>query len=168
MGSKAGPRYANHPLVQFVRALDGEFYLTREVADQVDCSVAMLDYLRRRSTDPLGPTHQARYGGIELHLYTPERIAEIAKYIAENSRHARGQGRHGPTILWTRTEQLARSRNMDRARNYRVRGARYAAEGKTKEAARMAKMNTTLRAKLDKERAKRYQQVHGKPLKKAT
>jgi hypothetical protein len=164
MPGKPSTRYANHPLVKFVRDLDGDYYLTREVAEQLDCSESMLIYLRRRSEKPLGPTHQASYGGIGIHLYTPERIAEIAQYLAENSGRALGYKRRGPALLWTKAEQLERDRDKMRARNYRVRGAAYAAQGEDEKAARMEKMNTELQDRLARDKAKRYLKVHGKPM----
>jgi len=50
------------PLVAHVRALPGDVYLRREVADALDVSPATLDRLAELDRDLLGPTHETYYG----------------------------------------------------------------------------------------------------------
>lgn len=165
-GRKPGARYANHPLVKFVRGLEGEYYLASEVADILGCAPSMLDFLRRRAKTPLGATHKAQYGAIVVHLYTPERVAEISDYL----RSMRAQeaalgnkGGRGPVRLWNATEYQHRIRESTRARNYRVRAAGYRARGLEADAARMDDMAAALAAELAKDRAERWAKVHGAP-----
>lgn len=154
MSPALGSRYGDHPMVKYVRSLPGEFYLTREVADMLDVSEDQLVHLRRHAHPPLGPTHRAQYGGVTLYLYSAQRAAEIAERV----KTTRGAGRPS---LWTKTESTRRRRDRIRARNYRVRAAKYTEQGQLEQAARMQQMNDDLLAELDKAKRRRWKQVHG-------
>lgn len=160
----AKPGYANHPLVQFVRSLEGEFYLAREVAEQLEVSKSMLALVRQNSPHPMGATHKAQYGSIVLHLYTPQRIAEIAEYMRTSAGHDLGNRKRGPVAMWTKTEQQRRRRNFDRARQYRKRAEGYRAAGSEKQAARMERMAAAVVTQLEKARQRRWVKVHGVPI----
>jgi hypothetical protein len=149
-------------MVRYVRSLPETYYLAREVAEMVGCTVGMLTYLRRHTDPPLGATHQASYGGLTMHLYTPERVDEIAVYLHD---HRGGDGEHrrrGPVRLWTKTEARRRARNFDRARAYRRRAEEYRAAGKEWEAARMSQFQQDMLDRLEKSRLQRWRKVHGK------
>lgn len=159
---KAGVRrYADHPLVKFVRSLDGEYYLIREVAQMLGVSEPMLTYLRRSSPTPLGATHKAQYGSIMIRLYTPERIAEIAEYMKTATGHDLGNAKRGPAQMWTPTEYHRRRRDQDRLRRYRQRAVSYRQRGMEKEATRMDRMATAMDTRLEKARVRRWEKVYG-------
>lgn len=164
MGGKASTRpYGGHPMVQFVRSLEGEFYLAREVAEQLGCSRTMLAYLCNRSDPPLGPTHRAQYGSVVLNLYTPERVAELAEYYKQVAKVDKGNHRRGPTPMWTQTEARRRIREQNRVVNYRVRAAACREQGREKEAIRLENLTAPLLAKLEKAKIQRWEKVHGRP-----
>lgn len=163
-----GPRitatkYGNHPLVKYVRSMDEELYLGREVAEQLGCSSAMLAYLRHTSPTPMGATHKAQYGATQMHLYTPARIAEIEAYLKQISRKKNGgtRRRRGPVKLWTTTEMYNRARAFDRVRNYRRRALAYREAGAVDKAVRLEKLIAELTEMLGKALAARRRKVHG-------
>jgi hypothetical protein len=155
-------RYADHALVRYVRSLNGQFYLAREVCELLDCAGSTLINLPRRSGLPLGPTHQVRYGGITLHLYTPQRIEAIAEYLKEFRKPRNGR-RSGPDTMWTRAEQTQRWRARNRLYNYRHRAEQYTAAGDDANATRMLQQADTVNAELQRSRLNRWKKVHGTP-----
>lgn len=162
MVRKSGQPYADHPIVQYVRSLPEEYYLTREVCEQVGCSHSMLLYLQRRSPTPLGATHRVRYGAVSVHLYTAARVAAIKHYLDhEVTRVDQGNRRRGQTVIWTKTELIKRRRAKDRARQYHQRAIRYRAEGREADAARLERMEAATMSKLDRARVKRREKVYG-------
>jgi hypothetical protein len=162
MGQKPASRYANHPMIKYVRSLPGEFYLAREVAQMVGCSPRMLAYINKHSPTPMGATHQAQYGGTALHLYTPERVEEIREYLrARVTKADQGYRQKGPAVMWTHTEAAQRRRERDRARHYRRKAAQYRATDREKDALRMDRTADAITARLDKEKLARWQKVHG-------
>src|SRR3954462_11006517 len=159
MGAQPGARrYANHPMVKYVRSVPDDYYLAREVCELLDCSAATLIYLPKRSGLPLGPSHQAKYGSVILHLYTQQRIDAIAEYLT-TYRQPRGGPRHGPETMWTRTEQTHRWRERNRMRNYHKRAVIHTAAGETEKAARLLTMEAALMAELEAARLERWEQV---------
>jgi hypothetical protein len=148
-------RYANHPITKYVRSLDGEFYLGREVAELLDCSITTLANIRRSSKSPMGPTHNAQYGSVVLHLYTRARVDKIAEYMREISGEERGLKRRGPIVLWTRSETHTRRREFGRARTYRNRAAVYREQGQTEKAEELEQRSAAVLSKLEKVRLQR-------------
>lgn len=119
--------YANHPMIRYVRSLPGNYLLRREVADQLGCAHTTLSYLGRPGAPKgLGPTHTAKYGGITLNLYTPERVEQIRRYL---SRTARNVPRRGRPKMWNSAENLARRRERARMYAYRARARKYSQAG---------------------------------------
>lgn len=167
MGRKPGATYGSHPLVRYVRSLEGEYYLIREVAEMLGCSMRRLEWLRGHTDPPLGATHRAQYGGTVVHLYTPERIEAISEYLKQAAAKAT-QKHHGSLSLWTTTERHQRERDLGRAYRYRARAAAYTAKGKTEEAAQQTEKSVTMLANLEKARLKRWAKVHGEPWKPPT
>jgi hypothetical protein len=119
----------------------------------------MLAYLRTRSSEPVGPTHQAQYGGIVLYLYTPERIAEIAECMKKLS--GEGNRRRGPALLWTRTELTNRRRMQNRVINCRHRAADLREQGREKDAVKQDKLVAGMVSRLEKSKIQRWEKVHG-------
>lgn len=154
-------RYANHPIVKYVRSMPEELYLTREAADQLNCSKGYLKMLPKTTTVHVGPTHQAQYGAKILHLYTPTRIEAIRVYMKELSGIDKGLGRRGPTRLWTKSETISRQRAFARMRTYTLRAVEYRNAGRTDRALDMETRAAALRDSLETARAARYKKVHG-------
>lgn len=163
MGKETARRYGNHPLVKYVRSLDGEFYLVREVIGMLGCARTTLNYLQHRDGPAMGPSHRISYGGTRVSLYTPERVAEIAQRLKETSDRSKGVHKRGRKTLWNSTELVARTRARNRIYDYGVRAARYTELGREADAARMLKQQAALKAKLAADRARRVEKVYGTP-----
>lgn len=162
MNRKAGATtYGDHPLVRWARSLPEELYLSREVAEQLECSAPYLVWLRNRTDGAqLGPTHKAAYGGTTIYLYTPQRIEEIAAFMDRISKREEGNQRRGPILLWTVTEKAQRRKDQDRASRNAKRAQEYREHGMDKQAAKAEKTSATILARLEKARIRRWERVH--------
>lgn len=122
-------KYADHPIVRYVRSLDGEYFLPREVAEALGCSTTTLVNLPKQYPDErLGPTHRAHYGEVLLTLYTPARMERIRRFLA------RQRGEELPYQLasgklFTVDEYHERHAEHMRMKDYRARAAEYRARG---------------------------------------
>jgi hypothetical protein len=149
-------------MVKYVRSLPDTYYLIREVADMVGCTVAMVVWVQRHTDPPLGPTHKAQYGSVTLRLYTQERADAINEWLRT---HQGGDGMHdrrGPTRLWTKTETRKRARAFSRARELRRQAVRHRERGKEDQAKQLDEQEKRLLAQLEKARLTRRRQVIGR------
>jgi hypothetical protein len=157
-------RYADHPIVQFVRSLDGDYYLRVEAAESLGIAQSMLPYLATRNPElQLGPSHRAMYGEVELLLYTPERIEEIRTYLKTNKRTQRAIGHRR---MFTPIEVQERRRLGGRMREYRKRADRYEGEGRTEDAKALRKAADLLSKQLTRTHDARVAELTRKRQKK--
>lgn len=156
---KLSEGYSRHPMVQYVRSLDGDFYLAREAADQLGVSLSVLrGYGARLSAEGYGPSHRAMYGSIPLALYSAERLEKIRTRIAAD----RKRSRPGAPVLWTPTERRDRRLALENCRAARRRIAAHIAAGEEKKAARLQKEHDRKYARLMAERDKRAKETASK------
>lgn len=149
-------RYANHPMVRYVRSLPGEYYLAREAAQRLGCSQSTIAYLGSQHPElQLGPTHKAQYGSVVLHLYTPERIEQIRAYLQRTRSDGNRRIRSGRPRVWTASEVNARRRAFHRVRKYRRRAALAREQGQDDRAAGLQRQAEALQAQLDAQLARR-------------
>lgn len=149
--------YAKHPVVRYVRSLPGNYYLRTEAAEALGCAPSVLSYLAVKHPDlPLGPTHRANYGNVELLLYTPERVEEIRVFMKKNKVGPRN--RHN-VRMFTPAELQQRRRTRGRAYSYRSRAKDYDVEGRTEDAALLRKAADDVDVELAKEKAKRVTEM---------
>lgn len=90
------------PLVARVRALAGELYLCREVADALGVSPATLRRLGDLDPDRLGPSHETYYGRVHVLLYDQAAVDRLHGHLAQH-RSSRGRPR-----LWDDQERRMR------------------------------------------------------------
>lgn len=149
-----GSKYANHPLVRFVRSLPGEYYLTKEAAELLGVDGSQLTYIAKHSPTPLGPTHQFSYGAIPVRLYTRERIDEIEAYLAK-----RTGAQSGTPAIWSRTESRDRKHKLVQVRDNHDRAAAATAAGDLEKAAEFERRAAATHTALKKQRAKRLKEL---------
>jgi hypothetical protein len=160
----ASKHYADHPIVRYVRSLRGDYFLAREVADQLGCSVSTISYLAKTHADQgLGPSHQVRYGSTLLRLYTPERVERIREYIVGMRARQEGNRRRRPgrTRLWNAREAHQRARAFDRARYYRNEARRAGIRGEAERAAELERKGRELHDRLVRAGVARRRRVKG-------
>ena len=115
---KLTPGYARHPLVQYVRPLDGDFFLAKEAAVELGCSPSVLWGLAKREGDQgYGPSHPASYGGVALGLYSAERVERIRARLTEIAKTSHS----GAPSLWSPAERRERRLALERCRADRRR-----------------------------------------------
>lgn len=159
---KRPTRYANHPIIKYVRSMPEPLYLPREVAQQLNVAARSLRYAQQHSEAALGPTHKAQYGATVLHLYTPQRIEQLRAYFDRNDTPGQKAVRRGPPKLWTQTETASRRRRFDQARKYSFRAVDYDSAGNTAMAEKMRGKAAATLAQLEKQRLERRDYAYGK------
>lgn len=98
---KAGETFARTdrvpPAVQYVRSLDGEYYLLSEVASMVGVAEATLRKLIRADPPKVeAPSFLGEQGDMKIYLFTPADVAEIKDYFHtkyQDFEKPRGPGR---------------------------------------------------------------------------
>src|SRR6266571_4438645 len=68
------------PSTKFVRSLDGEYYLLREVAQMLGVNHRVLRKLNDE-TDDLGPSFFTMFGRVKIYLYTKDDINALGEYL---------------------------------------------------------------------------------------
>jgi hypothetical protein len=117
------------PVVLFVRSLDGDNYLCREVADALGVSTAMLRRLSAMNPDAFAPSDNTRFGRMLVRLYSMGEVDRLHKHLEAKSLAAEtGSARRpGRPRLWTEAERQDR-RARYCAAAYRSRRARKLAD----------------------------------------
>jgi hypothetical protein len=151
--TKPKRRYADSPIVKYVRTLPQEFYLLREVSFQLGCAPSLLGYLSAHYPE-LGPTHQASYGSTVLRLYTPERIEDIRRHLESST-----DRRHGKKRIFTPAEQIQRRRDAQQIRNWRAQADLLEAKGRNAQAEQARAKVEMLRAAFDAFREDRCKEL---------
>jgi hypothetical protein len=141
-------------MIRWVRSYD-EDYLTRtEAAESLDITLSQLTWIHRNHPDAgLGPSHKARYQGIEVLLYSPERIEGIRDWLVEYK--ASQTQRRGRIRLFSSAELQARRRLGGRIRDYRMRAPQYEEQGRIEDAKALYVAAEMLEKQLADERAAR-------------
>ena len=151
-------RYADHPMIRWVRSYPDDYYTRMEAAESLDVTLSMLTWFAQRFPEAhLGPSHKARYQGIEIMLYSPERMEEIRAWV-ENYKATRVR-RRGRQRMFTAAELQYRRRMGGRARDYRRRAKAYETDGRMDDAAALREAAVALEAELAKDRATREEEL---------
>lgn len=145
-----------HPITQFVRGLEGDLLLIREVAQYLGCSQTALRGAAQRHPE-LGPSYSVAYGGIRLNLYTPQDMVALGRYLARDE--GTGRRRRGQPRLWSFEEAQDRIKRRDCARHRDYQAERESAAGREDLAATSRARAAKLRAGLDAECAIRKELV---------
>jgi hypothetical protein len=95
------------PVVGFVRGLDGDFFLCREVAEALAVSTATLRRLSLVNPDAFAPSGSTGFGKMLVRLYTMGEVDRLHQHLeAESIAAASGSGRRpGRRRLWTEAER---------------------------------------------------------------
>ena len=153
---KLTPGYARHPLVQYVRPLDGDFFLAKEAAEELGCSPSVLYNLaQREGAAGYGPSHRASYGDVSLGLYSADRVEKIRTRLAEMGNHSRS----GAPLLWSPAERRERRLALERCRADRRRIGEYRARGDDANADRLQALHDKKHARLIEAGTKRRKEI---------
>ena len=148
--------YATHPLVQYVRSLDGDFLLRTEAAEVIGCAQSLLPYLATQHPgEQLGPTHKAAYGQVEILLYTQERVEQIRQFVERNNLGLKA----GKRKMFSAAELQERRRIGGRMRDYRRRAPDYEAAGRPEDAQALREAADELEAELKRTHAERVAEL---------
>lgn len=122
------------PSVQFVRSLEGKYYLLREAAELLGVSHRTLrSYNSGPDKELLGPSFFVYLGKIKIYLYTDDDIARIKKYLEEqkivypidqNTSHNKGR-----PPKWTADQRKARQRKFSQVHYYKVQAEKHINNG---------------------------------------
>jgi hypothetical protein len=143
-------------VVEFVRGLDGDFFLCREVAEALGVSTARLRRLSLDNPDAFAPSNSTRFGKMLVRLYAIADVERLHQHLeARSITAASGSPRRpGRPRLWTDAERRNR-RARYCAAAYRSRRARELADAGEHGAAAVASraaaaIRESLRAEYDR------------------
>jgi hypothetical protein len=146
------------PVVGFVRNLDGDFFLCREVAEALGVSTATLRRLSLVNPDAFAPSGSTGFGKMLVRLYAMGEVDRLHAHVEAKSIAAENGSlrRAGRPRLWTDAERRDR-RARYCAAAYRSRRARELADAGAHGAAAVANraavtIRETLRAEYDRAR----------------
>lgn len=150
------------PVTRFVRSLDGDFYMLREVADHLGMPTRSLRTLARRFPMQTGPSLAVMFGRLKVFLYTPEDL-DRAVAFQRRRRSVDPQlddlaGGPGRPALWTSEESRQRHRSQSKLYYWRRRAAELAGEGQMERAADASARVVVLADLLDDQRDMRLDQ----------
>ena len=109
------------PITEMVRALPGDYYILREVADVLGVTARLLRRLRV-SHPELGPAASMMKGSIRVYLYTPDDVTRLLEHVTAHPPQQASR-------LWTAAEYLERQRGHTAVRYWRRRATALALRG---------------------------------------
>lgn len=126
----------------FVRALEGDYFLQREVADALHCSRSLLQQLRIDDYERLGPSFAAEFEGEMVLLYVQADVERIRQHISNRKQHlavdatpdspgvpGQSLNRIGRPALFTPEEAHERQNRHSKAGYWKAQAAKYAHRG---------------------------------------
>jgi hypothetical protein len=124
------------PVVRHVRTLDGEYYMLREVAEQLGIPINALRGLIHKHPDALGPSSMTYLGRIKIYLFTAADVEALHRHLEwRRGFHPDLDDLHGGRpSLWSHAEQEDRHVRHASAYYWRKRAERLEAAGRGEEA----------------------------------
>lgn len=123
------------PSVQFVRSLEGTYYLLREAAELLGVSHRTLrTYLNGPDKDLLGPSFCTYLGKIKIYLYTDDDIERLRKHF-EEQKVVYPATDPGPTYTkgrppkWTEEQRKIRQRKFSQVHYYKTQADKHVNNG---------------------------------------
>ena len=120
------------PATRYVRSLDGDYFLLREVAEYVGVSQFTLRKFISDNVESCVPSKYAMFGKTRIYLYTRQDIESIREYVKKRNivYDHDGQARKiGRPAKYTKEERVNRSRLYSKAWYWRNRSRMLAERG---------------------------------------
>lgn len=155
-------------IVRLVRELPGNFFLQREVAEALSCSVGLLVKVRQEDPETFRPSSCIEWRGNLVYLYTMEDVRQLQEHFARRWHHLAVDpspgvpAASGRSLAWCPqprlfddAERRERQRRHTQAGYWKARAARYARRGQSELAEQAAARCEQIRQQLRAERVLR-------------